>query len=301
MTKSPDAFRTISEVAELLHTPAHVLRFWETRFPQIRPVKRAGGRRYYRPADVALLISIKKLLHEDGLTIRGVQKLLREQGVRQITGLPDDVDAAEEAFPLAEDTPAEEDFPVEDEPEPPIPPAPMIEEPEADAAVVPPEEDEASETDETDPQAPLEKIFARLMPEGLVPPAPPQEAEATALPPQPDPEQDIDPSEAPIALWVEDDDTEDLPSAPILFMPAAPQETAQALPFDLSNTSEAEMILPDFSEAPVAVIRAARQVAQLRALRVEMLSVESREDLTCLRDLAQQLLGRLAPAVATAC
>ncbi len=84
MDKSPDAFRTISEVAELLDTPAHVLRFWESRFAQIRPVKRAGGRRYYRPGDVALLAGIRALLHDQGVTIRGVQKMLRERGVRQI-------------------------------------------------------------------------------------------------------------------------------------------------------------------------------------------------------------------------
>ena len=87
MDKSPDAFRTISEVAEHLETPAHVLRFWESRFPQIRPVKRAGGRRYYRPSDVSLLMGIKRLLHDEGLTIRGVQKILREQGVRHVAGL----------------------------------------------------------------------------------------------------------------------------------------------------------------------------------------------------------------------
>ena len=87
MEKSPEAFRTISEVADLLDTPAHVLRFWESRFPQIRPVKRAGGRRYYRPGDVSLLAGIKKLLHDDGLTIRGVQKILREQGIRHVSGL----------------------------------------------------------------------------------------------------------------------------------------------------------------------------------------------------------------------
>lgn len=87
MDKSPDAFRTISEVADHLETPAHVLRFWESRFPQIRPVKRAGGRRYYRPTDVALLTGIKQLLHDQGMTIRGVQKILREQGVRHVAGL----------------------------------------------------------------------------------------------------------------------------------------------------------------------------------------------------------------------
>lgn len=87
MEKSPEAFRTISEVADFLETPAHVLRFWESRFPQIRPVKRAGGRRYYRPGDVALLSGIKRLLHDEGMTIRGVQKILREQGIRYVAGL----------------------------------------------------------------------------------------------------------------------------------------------------------------------------------------------------------------------
>ncbi|PTE18497.1 MerR family transcriptional regulator [Phaeovulum veldkampii] len=84
MSKSADAFRTISEVAEILATPAHVLRFWESKFPQVKPVKRAGGRRYYRPADVVLLQAIKQLLHDQGMTIRGVQKILREQGARKL-------------------------------------------------------------------------------------------------------------------------------------------------------------------------------------------------------------------------
>ena len=91
MDKAPEAFRTISEVAELLETPAHVLRFWETRFPQVKPVKRAGGRRYYRPVDVALLSGIKHLLHADGMTIRGVQKVLRDHGVRHVAGLSGDI------------------------------------------------------------------------------------------------------------------------------------------------------------------------------------------------------------------
>lgn len=87
MEKSAEAFRTISEVADILQTPAHVLRFWESRFLQIKPVKRAGGRRYYRPSDVALLSGIRRLLHDDGMTIRGVQKILREQGVRHVASL----------------------------------------------------------------------------------------------------------------------------------------------------------------------------------------------------------------------
>ena len=78
--KSPTAFRTISEVAEELNLPQHVLRFWETRFSQIKPLKRGGNRRYYRPADVELLRAIRGLLYEKGLTIKGVQKMLREQG-----------------------------------------------------------------------------------------------------------------------------------------------------------------------------------------------------------------------------
>ena len=87
MAKAPDAFRTISEVAEILDTPAHVLRFWESKFTQLRPVKHTGGRRYYKPADVALLAGIRKLLREDGMTIRGVQKLLRERGVKHVSSL----------------------------------------------------------------------------------------------------------------------------------------------------------------------------------------------------------------------
>jgi DNA-binding transcriptional MerR regulator len=100
MDKSPDAFRTISEVAESLDTPAHVLRFWESRFPQIKPVKRAGGRRYYRPSDVALLTGIKRLLHDEGLTIRGVQKILRDQGVRHVAGLSDDSVGLDAVLPV---------------------------------------------------------------------------------------------------------------------------------------------------------------------------------------------------------
>ena len=80
--KSPDAFRTIGEVSEELAVPQHVLRFWETKFPQVRPLKRGGGRRYYRPEDVALLRHIRHLLHAEGYTVRGVQKLLRERASR---------------------------------------------------------------------------------------------------------------------------------------------------------------------------------------------------------------------------
>lgn len=99
MAKSRDAFRTISEVADVLDTPAHVLRFWEGKFSQIKPVKRAGGRRYFRPDDVALLSGIKHLLHEQGLTIKGAQKLLREQGVKHVMEIGEHAVSAEPTMP----------------------------------------------------------------------------------------------------------------------------------------------------------------------------------------------------------
>ena len=82
--KSPEAFRTISEVSKDLSLPQHVLRFWETKFAQIKPIKRGGGRRYYRPEDVDLLKGIKNLLYNDGYTIRGVQKVIKENGPKNI-------------------------------------------------------------------------------------------------------------------------------------------------------------------------------------------------------------------------
>ncbi len=86
MQKSADAFRTISEVAEELDVPQHVLRFWESKFTQIKPLKRAGGRRYYRPDDISLLRGIRGLLYSDGYTIKGVQKVLKDRGARFVSG-----------------------------------------------------------------------------------------------------------------------------------------------------------------------------------------------------------------------
>jgi DNA-binding transcriptional MerR regulator len=82
--KAPDAFRTISEAAEDLDLPQHVLRFWETRFPQIKPLKRGGGRRYYRPDDLDFLRGLKHLLHAERYTIKGVQKIIKDQGVKAV-------------------------------------------------------------------------------------------------------------------------------------------------------------------------------------------------------------------------
>ena len=111
MRKAPDAFRTISEVAELLQTPAHVLRFWESKFSHVKPVKRAGGRRYYRPADVLLLAGIRSLLHDQGMTIRGVQKMLSDKGTRHVAGLAPpamvaDIDGEEAEIEVIEAAPA---------------------------------------------------------------------------------------------------------------------------------------------------------------------------------------------------
>jgi DNA-binding transcriptional MerR regulator len=102
LNKAPDAFRTISEVAEELDLPQHVLRFWESRFPQIKPMKRGGGRRYYRPDDVDLLRGIRHLLYGEGYTIRGVQRILREQGGRFVQ-LVWQEGAQQPAPPAAED------------------------------------------------------------------------------------------------------------------------------------------------------------------------------------------------------
>ena len=149
--KAPEAFRTISEVSDLLDTPPHVLRFWESKFAQLKPVKRAGGRRYYRPADVALLAGIRRLLHDDGMTIRGVQKLLREHGVRHVAELgaaPDGAIEAEAREVVAEEAPAPDLFagldvadaesllPEAEGPVAPLPAAPVAAEAEADGRQV---------------------------------------------------------------------------------------------------------------------------------------------------------------------
>ncbi len=101
LIKSPEAFRTISEVAAELDVPPHVLRFWESKFSQIKPLKRGGRRRYYRPEDVELLRRIRGLLYGDGYTIKGVQKVLRERGAKGLAAAPGDGQGAPAARPVA--------------------------------------------------------------------------------------------------------------------------------------------------------------------------------------------------------
>jgi DNA-binding transcriptional MerR regulator len=100
--KSPEAFRTISEVATELDMPQHVLRFWESRFAQVRPIKRAGGRRYYRPEDIDLLRGIRALLYREGFTIKGAQKVLRDKGQRHVVDLGRVTNVAPIAFSAPE-------------------------------------------------------------------------------------------------------------------------------------------------------------------------------------------------------
>lgn len=151
MAKSRDAFRTISEVSDWLDTPAHVLRFWESKFPQIKPVKRAGGRRYYRPDDMALLSGIKMLLHEQGMTIKGAQKLLREKGVRYVTdigaGLPVEADDVIEtqvgpseviSKPVVKDDLVSASDPTTWDPDDPWPADPVLDDDAAPTAVAAP-------------------------------------------------------------------------------------------------------------------------------------------------------------------
>jgi DNA-binding transcriptional MerR regulator len=98
LAKGPEAFRTISEAADELGVPQHVLRFWETRFSFIRPMKRAGGRRFYRPQDIVVLRGVQRLLHDQGYTIKGVQRLHREEGIRRIAA-----DGSAPAAPAVDD------------------------------------------------------------------------------------------------------------------------------------------------------------------------------------------------------
>jgi DNA-binding transcriptional MerR regulator len=262
MEKSPDAFRTISEVAELLETPAHVLRFWESRFPQIRPVKRAGGRRYYRPADVALLTGIKRLLHDDGMTIRGVQKILREQGVKHVSGVAEDAgaddDAALEAAlaalgkesahvvpqPQAEvesaqiialETALKPAAPPEDKPlEEAAEDAPPHEEAAPASASVAPEIEEATAAEASEDVRPVAHSPAPSAPVDLFGYVPPRdETPAPAFPPEPV-------LEAPMTLWAEEDDHESPQKAQVTAFPAIATESADGADTPPALTAPAE-------------------------------------------------------------
>ncbi|KMK67388.1 MerR family transcriptional regulator [Puniceibacterium sp. IMCC21224] len=242
MSKSPDAFRTISEVAEWLDTPAHVLRFWESKFTQVKPVKRAGGRRYYRPADMDLLSGIKRLLHDDGMTIKGVQKILREQGVRYVATLaeyPDGEDAPDhiEEAPFAEMAePADVVVPfnMHQTESGPIPAAPPVSQPE----LPPLTSDPMADTPETEPERlPAEPTLWENMPPQD---APPDEETETADPLTPDEmEESDDMSEmAPPS-----------PSGPNVATPAAEELTEPEPPE--TELSQTETLENEAEDAPI--------------------------------------------------
>lgn len=146
--KSADAFRTISEVADELHVPQHVLRFWETKFPQVRPLKRGGGRRYYRPEDVLLLRRVADLLYTQGYTIKGVQRLLREGGGALQENIPP-ASAEERAAAEAERVSALAAEPPRRPAPPGPPPAPQLPMP----GLLPSEPDHAMRSDNLRPAA----------------------------------------------------------------------------------------------------------------------------------------------------
>lgn len=245
MQKSPDAFRTISEVADWIDTPAHVLRFWESRFTQIKPIKRAGGRRYYRPADMALLGGIKKLLHEDGMTIRGVQKLLREHGVKHVAALAPPIDGydPEPVEPLGDSMP--------------VPPAPMAED-------VPQAQDVVGASDnaaETPPESTVVAFTPAQTPPAQVDPTPkPVAPEAAPLPTASTPAAPTTPSDDAAGMTPNlfDLPETDLPETEQDVAPqteAAPTDT-EATPTDLALSNAA----PTNNE-PLSAIKTALEKA----------------------------------------
>lgn len=280
MDKSPDAFRTISEVAEILDTPAHVLRFWESRFPQIRPVKRAGGRRYYRPADVALLTGIKRLLHEEGLTIRGVQKILREQGVRHVAGLTGEEAAQEEDAEAALEAALAANFP--EEAEAPVAPA------EAETAQIVALETalrrglspRPSAAPAPAPAEPQPNLFADLFdgpPAAPPPPAPQADAEEAPFAEISDvlafveAEAATTASDAP-EFETGDSDLADGPLEIAEILPAAPAPAAAARPQPVAGQPEGRAAR--IAALSPAVVAAHRET--LRALRDRALALQER-------------------------
>ncbi|WP_299280625.1 MerR family transcriptional regulator [uncultured Tateyamaria sp.] len=223
MSKSADAFRTISEVADWLGVQTHVLRFWESKFTQVKPVKRAGGRRYYRPADMLLLGGIRKLLHDDGLTIKGVQKILREEGMAYVSDM---------SKPLDEETEAQLDSDLvthveEDIPPAPVPsaPPPISREPtEANAAFLSETVLSPTPVEPPDAAAPPPPTMPDVLAEPTPPAEPMQAAEVTpqAQPEPVEPPEDTTPEAAPFEADVAPMPTDPPPSDIAPEAPAAP-------------------------------------------------------------------------------
>ena len=242
MGKSADAFRTISEVADWLEVPAHVLRFWESKFTQVKPVKRAGGRRYYRPADMRLLGGIKILLHDEGLTIKGVQKVLRDEGVSHVAALSPAVEhddaapvsgaptGAAQVLSFARPDTQDETGAAPEEPDTDGTPEPQdAAEPEADATPVP------------DPESAPEPETA----------AEPASDPDPAPEPEPEPEPETAPKPEPAAPAAEPA-TPRLPPLPDL--PPDPPDDAPAAPGPLARLATLARPLPPDLAASLAAL-----------------------------------------------
>lgn len=220
--KSPDAFRTISEAADALDLPQHVLRFWETRFSQIKPMKRSGGRRYYRPSDISLLQGIRHLLYDEGYTIKGVQRILREQGVAHVAGFAPAPDAPEpQAQPRPEPRPEPRPQP---RPQPAPAPIPAAQEPVVQAPVA---------------QAPV----------SAQPPAvanPPQAPVAAAVPP---------PAADPVRAALSDAGVSRPAASPLRFVPEAelPQPAPAVAPVPVAAPTQAPTQAPIHAPTPAPI------------------------------------------------
>jgi len=268
MPKSPDAFRTISEVAEWLEIQAHVLRFWESKFTQVKPIKRAGGRRYYRPNDMLLLGGIKRLLHEDGLTIKGVQKVLREEGMGHVAALSapldgvtqDDLDAGGDTIdmtpaPMHEDAEQTHEgvvLPFEQRGSKAAKPAP-VEAPETQVEATSTPEVSAGDTPPLPADEPTVDATEAEPEETTVTPADtPAEDEATLpgflrhpMTDAPVPPSDNTPDEAPAAAQTRTPD-QDAPAPTI-------DSTPEAAPED-STAKTRDVEAPEINEAPEAPV-----------------------------------------------
>jgi DNA-binding transcriptional MerR regulator len=235
MDKAPDAYRTISEVAEDLDLPQHVLRFWETRFGQIKPLKRGGGRRYYRPDDVELLKGIRHLLYKEGYTIKGVQRILKEQGAKAVQTFVRD--SLSEALPVSPGGP-ETDFP------PAVPPVPAR---QPAMTLVPPAPVADIDPDEgPDPDGAADLYGQGLQDQGLQDPALDDAGSYGAAPP---------PVERPEPTVV--------PAAPPDREKPAPLANPQVSMFR-GGLRRAEMPVPEAAPAPASLTTALSPAASAR-------------------------------------
>ncbi|MGB0959923.1 MAG: MerR family transcriptional regulator [Halocynthiibacter sp.] len=305
MSKSADAFRTISEVAEWLDTPAHVLRFWEARFKEISPIKRGGGRRFYRPEDMLLLGGIKHLLHEKGLTIKAVQDILASEGNDHVAGLSP-LSLTGEATPKAQSTAEEKRV---DAPTPAVevadtgaaehaPEAPFI---EAEPEDLPPQKS-AEIVSLKPPTAPSDQPLApeEAATDEITAPAAPSEDPAPTTPPlqetAPAP-QEPEPLEEPVAI-----DETPVEPAPVAKAPedstdiaAEPIETdppAEDTP--LQNKRPAIVMTPPdpADDADVTPINSALDRLKAQRPTFEKCPAQARETaISALRELSKKLAG----------